>query len=95
MLVVYLRKKGYRREEVAELLRIDEDTVTKHEEVRRKRFTGLIGGKLSPAKKPIGAVYTLNGQFIGFISKDTHLSSAGYACISISPPAFHRSFRAS
>ena len=27
-LVVYFRKKGYRREEVAELLRIDEDTVT-------------------------------------------------------------------
>ena len=27
-LVVYLRKKGYLREEVAELLRIDEDTVT-------------------------------------------------------------------
>jgi len=29
-LVVYLRKKGYRREEVAELLRIDEDTVTNY-----------------------------------------------------------------
>jgi transposase len=29
-LVVYLRKKGYLREEVAELLRIDEDTVTNY-----------------------------------------------------------------
>ena len=29
-LVVYLRKKGYRREEVAELLRIDEDKVTNY-----------------------------------------------------------------
>src|SRR5665647_1709559 len=29
-LVVDLRKKGYRREEVAELLRIDEDTVTNY-----------------------------------------------------------------
>jgi len=29
-LVVYLRKKGYQREEVAELLRIDEDTVTNY-----------------------------------------------------------------
>src|SRR5450759_4276846 len=29
-LVVYLRKKGYRREEVAELLRIDEYTVTNY-----------------------------------------------------------------
>jgi hypothetical protein len=28
--VVYLRKKGFRREEVAELLRIDEDTVTNY-----------------------------------------------------------------
>jgi transposase len=29
-LVVYLRKKGYRRVEVAELLRIDEDTVSNY-----------------------------------------------------------------
>jgi len=29
-LVVYLRKKGYRREEVAEIARIDEDTVTNY-----------------------------------------------------------------
>ena len=29
-LVVYLRKKGYQREEVAELLRINEDTVTNY-----------------------------------------------------------------
>src|SRR5664280_3893398 len=28
--VVYLRKKGHRREEVAELLRIDDDTVTNY-----------------------------------------------------------------
>ena len=28
--MVYLRKKGYQREEVAELLRIDEDTVTNY-----------------------------------------------------------------
>ena len=57
-LVVYLRKKGYRREEVAELLRIDEDTVTNYtKKYDESGLQGLFGGKLSPTKKPIGAVY--------------------------------------
>jgi transposase len=57
-LVVYLRKKGYRREEVAELLRIDEDTVTNYtKKYDESGLQGLIGGKLSPTQKPIGAVY--------------------------------------
>ena len=35
-LVVYLRKKGYQRKEVAELLRIDEDTVTNYTRSMKK-----------------------------------------------------------
>ncbi len=40
-LVVYFRKKGYRREEVAELLRIDEDTVTNY--TKKYDESGLAG----------------------------------------------------
>ena len=40
-LVVYLRKKGFRREEVAELLRIDEDTVTHY--TKKYDESGLSG----------------------------------------------------
>ena len=57
-LVVYLRKKGYLREEVAELLRIDEDTVTHYtKKYDESGLTRLTGGKLSPTQKPIGVVY--------------------------------------
>ena len=40
-LVVYLRKKGYQRKEVAELLRIDEDTVTNY--TKKYEESGLQG----------------------------------------------------
>ena len=40
-LVVYLRKKGFRREEVAELLRIDEDAVTHY--TKKYDESGLSG----------------------------------------------------
>jgi transposase len=57
-LVVYLRKTGYRREVVAELLRIDEDTVTHYtKKYDESGLPGLIGGKLSPTQKPLGAIY--------------------------------------
>ena len=64
-LVVYLRKKGYRREEVAELLRIDEDTVSNYtKNYDESGLPRLIGRKLSPTQKPIGAVYrTAEGTF--------------------------------
>ncbi len=56
-LVVYLRINGYRREEVAELLRIDEDTVTnctkKYDETG---LQGLLEENYHQPQKPIGSV---------------------------------------
>jgi len=54
---VYLRKKGYRRVKIAEIARIDEDTVTNYTKNTMKAFTGAYWRKISPAQKPIGAVY--------------------------------------
>jgi transposase len=53
-LVVYLRKKGYRREEVAELLRIDEDTVTNYtKKYDESGLPGLLEENYHPPKSQL------------------------------------------
>ena len=56
--VVYLRKKWIPAQGSCRALKDWwRHSVQLHEELWRKRFSKLIGRKLSPAQKPIGAVY--------------------------------------
>ena len=66
-LVVYLRKKGYRREEVAELVRIDEDTVTNYtKKFDESGLQGLLENNYHPPKSQLEP-YT--GQLKEFFKK--------------------------
>ena len=53
-LVVYLRKKGYRREEVAEIARINEDTVTNYtKKYDESGLQGLLEENYHPPKSQL------------------------------------------
>jgi transposase len=92
-LVVYLRKKGYQREEVAELLRIDEDTVTNY--TKKYDESGLQGlleenyhhpkSQLEPYTEQLKELFnkqvphTVN-QAIEMIDKETGICLKPSAC---------------
>jgi len=92
-LVVYLRKKGYLREEVAELLRIDEDTVTHY--TKKYDESGLQGlleqnyhqpkSQLEPYTEQLKELFkkqvphTVN-QAIEMINKETGICLKPSAC---------------
>jgi transposase len=92
-LVVYLRKKGYLREEVAELLRIDEDTVTHY--TKKYDESGLQGlleenyhqpkSQLEPYTEQLKELFkkqvphTIN-QAIEMINKETGICLKPSAC---------------
>jgi transposase len=92
-LVVYLRKKGYPREEVAELLRIDEDTVTNY--TKKYDESGLQGlleenyhhpkSQLEPYSEQLKELFkkqmphTVN-QAIEMIDKETGIVLKPSAC---------------
>ena len=92
-LVVYLRKKGYQREEVAELLRIDEDTVTNY--TKKYDESGLQGlleenyhhpkSQLEPYTEQLKELFkkqvphTVN-QAIEMIEKETGICLKPSAC---------------
>src|SRR5664280_16353 len=92
-LVVYLRKKGYRREEVAEFLRIDEDTVTNY--TKKYDESGLPGlleenyrqpkSQLEPYTEQLKELFkkqlphTVN-QAIEMIDKETGIHLKPSAC---------------
>ena len=91
--VVYLRKKGYQREEVAELLRIDEDTVTHY--TKKYDESGLQGlleenyhppkSQLEPSTEQLKELFkkqvphTVN-QAIEMIDKETGICLKPSAC---------------
>jgi transposase len=92
-LMVYLRKKGYQREEVAELLRIDEDTVTNY--TKKYDESGLQGlleenyhhtkSQLEPYTEQLKELFnkqvphTVN-QAIEMIDKETGICLKPSAC---------------
>ena len=92
-LVVYLRKKGYQRKEVAELLRIDEDTVTNY--TKKYDESGLQGlleenyhqpkSQLEPYTEQLKELFkkqvphTVN-QAIEMIDKETGICLKPSAC---------------
>ena len=92
-LVVYLRKKGYQRKEVAELLRIDEDTVTNY--TKKYDESGLSGlleenyhqpkSQLEPYTEQLKELFkkhvphTVN-QAIEMIDKETGIRLKPSAC---------------
>jgi len=92
-LVVYLRKKGYLREEVAELLRIDEDTVTHYtKKYDESGLQGLLEQNYHPPKSQLEPYteqlkelfkkqvpHTVN-QAIEMINKETGICLKPSAC---------------
>jgi transposase len=91
--VVYLRKKGYQREEVAELLRIDEDTVTHYtKKYDESGLQGLLEENYHPPKSQLEPYteqlkelfkkqvpHTVN-QAIEMIDKETGICLKPSAC---------------
>jgi len=53
--VVYLRKKGYQRKEIAEIARIDEDTVTHYTKKYDEAVYKAYWRKNITSQKPIGS----------------------------------------
>ena len=92
-LVVYLRKNGYRREEVAKLLRIDEDTATKYtKKYDESDLSGLLEenyrqpkSQLEPYTEQLKKLFkkqlphTIN-QAIEMIDKETGIQLKPSAC---------------